>query len=531
MDSVLTLPFPDDEFASELSNMDYCDINGLLGQSSQLCEQNYMSGHKQVPRENDFIDEFLNLTSVESPNPGIYVMPTTANTLQTEAVAIAAKKGVNAKLVQTDHDYSMKCCSPAPLSDSGVSSVSSSPKNETEYDKLTLDQDPPDPHLGHNEPFEFDFSDFEIEQINKGTFQALNDTSPLSVTLDLTDIGADPYENYRQKRYSGDCDSSSMHSGSSSDIYGTTSTTINMEASSTDTSASNLLPNFKPLVLTVEEKKLLKEEQVTIPTDLPLTKYEERVLKKVRRKIRNKKSAMASRQKKKDYVGGLEARVKKCTDLNEALSKRVKQLENQNSTLLEQLRQIHDVVKKNSSKTTQATTCVMVMILSFGLFIAPSYGPFSIDPNEDSLLNIPEGHRTRKILEHKAEENGFTVVEPLNSLIQPYNPALHPKSEVLQNDANKYFADPSIEVQHENDTAHNSSSRNLKDADVGSSSDQEAASVHRASPKLQAPQPSSQDTGTNNRVVKSEVDADQKPTLRKSSFVETQSNLSHRDEI
>lgn len=127
----------------------------------------------------------------------------------------------------------------------------------------------------------------------------------------------------------------------------------------------------KILVLSSEEQRLLEMEGVTLPTDLPLTKAEEKVLKKVRRKIKNKQSAQESRRKKKDYVDGLEKRVKACTELNHNLTMKVNNLEKQNKSLLDQLKELQALVASTHPTKAQAGTCLMVLFLAFGLVLFP----------------------------------------------------------------------------------------------------------------------------------------------------------------
>ncbi|XP_041086475.1 cyclic AMP-responsive element-binding protein 3-like protein 3-B isoform X1 [Polyodon spathula] len=134
---------------------------------------------------------------------------------------------------------------------------------------------------------------------------------------------------------------------------------------------------FQELVLNEDEKKLLAKEGVSLPSQLPLTKYEERILKKIRRKIRNKQSAQESRKKKKEYIDGLESRMSACNAQNEELQRKVFQLEKRNTSLITQLRKLQALVMHGSNKTAQTGTCILVLLLSFSLILFPSLRPFS----------------------------------------------------------------------------------------------------------------------------------------------------------
>lgn len=146
-----------------------------------------------------------------------------------------------------------------------------------------------------------------------------------------------------------------------------------------------------PLIhLSEEEKRLLKKEGVYIPQHLPLTKAEERELKRIRRKIRNKQSAQNSRKRKKEYIDGLESRVKHCTAQNVQLQKKVHLLEKQNTSLLEQLKRLQAMISSSSTTTVQTSTCLMIIFLSFALVLFPSLSPSSFESKD---LSFPDGKK------------------------------------------------------------------------------------------------------------------------------------------
>ena len=140
------------------------------------------------------------------------------------------------------------------------------------------------------------------------------------------------------------------------------------------------LPNSGPLLLTEEEKRTLVQEGHQVPTQLPLSKGEEKILKKIRRKIKNKISAQESRRKKKEYVDSLEKRMDNYINENVELKKRLEDLELNNKSLLSQLQKMQaslensnqsDLIEINSAhnSTNRFGTLLMVLVLFFAVVL------------------------------------------------------------------------------------------------------------------------------------------------------------------
>ena len=85
-------------------------------------------------------------------------------------------------------------------------------------------------------------------------------------------------------------------------------------------------------------------------------------------------------------------RVKQCTEENIHLVKRIKALQTQNQTLVTQLKKLQSVLARGTTKTAQPATCLMVLLLSMALVMAPNLrlnqgSPASSDSQKDQDLS------------------------------------------------------------------------------------------------------------------------------------------------
>lgn len=203
--------------------------------------------------------------------------------------------------------------------------------------------------------------------------------------------------------------------------------------------------DYPKLVLSNEEKRLLAKEGISLPAHYPLTKHEERELKRIRRKIRNKISAQDSRKRKKEYVDGLEERVKKCTDENQTLLKRIKLLQNQNQTLINQMKKMQSLLTKGGSKTAQPATCLMVLLLSMALIAAPNLklGKDNRDIIAADFLSEENLQLNRRSLLFDTQEklSDVLVDEDVNADFIPFYPKVenndHDYAESISSSADK----------------------------------------------------------------------------------------------
>jgi len=155
---------------------------------------------------------------------------------------------------------------------------------------------------------------------------------------------------------------------------------------------SSHIPTSGILMLSEEEKRTLVQEGYPVPQKLPLSKQEEKNLKKIRRKIKNKISAQESRRKKKEYLETLEKRVEAFSQENNDLHRKMNHLETNNRSLMSQLHRLQSLVNKlrptAQSAVTPAGTGLMVLVLCFAMFLG-AWSPSSMLTSSSSPSVLP----------------------------------------------------------------------------------------------------------------------------------------------
>ncbi|KAK6180239.1 hypothetical protein SNE40_012429 [Patella caerulea] len=356
-----------------------------------------------------------------------------------------------AKQVQADHDYFAQK-SPGNNSDSGISleSMADSPRgssgdqSEVMLMEEQLSRSPISQHSPSNSVvMDYDFSPFGLEDINlkdiNVNFNGVNssgyienfDFQPTSSTSDGKDTVSIDFNDLPLTSVCSTTPSSSAidvdtcpttktvqihtyHTSSSSDSLPFTMKDISPGVTSSSSS------QFPLLRLTDEEKELLSRENITLPTNMPLTKEEEKQLRSIRRKIRNKVSAKESRKRKGEYVEGLEQRVKLCTVENSQLQKKIENLEKQNISMMSQLKKLQALIT-SKTKPAQTTTCIMVLLLSFALLVVPNFSPLgsrSLSSEHPKSIVMPG--KSRSLLFNSESE--ATDDDPYGVSVRPNTP-------------------------------------------------------------------------------------------------------------
>ncbi|XP_026511106.1 cyclic AMP-dependent transcription factor ATF-6 alpha isoform X2 [Terrapene carolina triunguis] len=134
------------------------------------------------------------------------------------------------------------------------------------------------------------------------------------------------------------------------------------------------------------------------------------ILRRQQRMIKNRESACQSRRKKKEYMLGLEARLKVALLENE-------QLKRENGSLK---RQLEELVLENQNRKIPSpkrrAVCVMVILA----FVMLNYGPLSVFERDPSGAepSVSLAHRSRNLLEFSASQKLNTAQQMPNIISQ-----------------------------------------------------------------------------------------------------------------
>uniref|UniRef100_A0A5S6QDM4 BZIP domain-containing protein n=1 Tax=Trichuris muris TaxID=70415 RepID=A0A5S6QDM4_TRIMR len=142
------------------------------------------------------------------------------------------------------------------------------------------------------------------------------------------------------------------------------------------------------LPLTEEENRMCEKEGIKMPLKFPLSKTEERIVKRVRRKIRNKRSAQESRKRKQAYVEALEKKVKSCTMETQTLQNRVKVILTKNRDLEQEvarMKMLLDDSEKNQSTSAYVTVFILSVAMIFSRMQASMNEATAAVPTSDCI--------------------------------------------------------------------------------------------------------------------------------------------------
>lgn len=160
------------------------------------------------------------------------------------------------------------------------------------------------------------------------------------------------------------------------------------------------------VVLTDEERRTLVAEGYPIPQRFPLSKAEERSLKKIRRKIKNKISAQESRRKKKEYMEELEKKVN-------LMEIKIIELENENRRLKEQISSTTSSLSAVPiSKSTTASQEKLTKRLEMNCLEADLNSPKATIKSEPVEENLSAATSTR-LAQNNNDNNALLIkIEP-----------------------------------------------------------------------------------------------------------------------